>query len=237
MAMFNMIRTPIMLDHLATGLLFCLALSATSAWSAGPAADYKLDPEYTGTSPDGATTIEQYAKTVPDGSRTWQFWAHRSDNAVLLTPEQPDYPAGFSFTKDSQWLVRMQKTGSGESSLYLYRLRPEGFAAATTKPLSDMAWAYFYSLPVSRRITKPDFHIEAGLLKGTDDNYRWMGVDWPDSRYLVISLSGEVSSRGMRGRIASVQGWRCRYELETGSFDVPPDFLEHNAKAIAPDSR
>ncbi|MGY3032660.1 hypothetical protein ACVIIV_001830 [Bradyrhizobium sp. USDA 4354] len=37
-----------------------------------------------------------------------------------LKPEQT--PAGFRFTDDSQWLVRMQKTGSGEQDLYLYRV-------------------------------------------------------------------------------------------------------------------
>jgi hypothetical protein len=41
----------------------------------------------------------------------------------------------------------MQKTGSGESTLYLYRLGPRGFVPATKKPLGDLAWAYFKSRP------------------------------------------------------------------------------------------
>jgi len=83
-------------------------------------------------------------------------------------------------------------------SLYLYRLVPQGFV--TPKPLSELAWAYFKGLPDSRKIKKPDFHIEAGLVKGTDDNYRSLGENWPDSRYLVILLSGEVSPDGMHGQ-------------------------------------
>ena len=66
------------------------------------------------TSPDGTITIEQHAKIAVDGSYTWQFWARRGDKLTLLKPEQPDYAAGFEFTNNSQWLVRMQKTGAGE---------------------------------------------------------------------------------------------------------------------------
>ena len=56
--------------------------------------------------------------------------------------------------------------------------------------------------------------LEAGLVKGTDDNYRSLGQDWPDSRYLVISLSGEVSPNSRHGQLRSVRGWRCRYDLQ-----------------------
>ena len=180
--------------YLAYSIALCLACAGgtIAAQTVGPAADYKINPEYTSTSPDGTITIEQYAKIAADGSYTWQFWARRGDKLTLLKPEQPDYAAGFRFTNDSQWLVRMQKTGAGEGSLYLYHLGPQGFAAATRKPLGDLAWAYFKSLPDSRKIKRPDFHIDAGLVKGLDDNYRWMGESWPDSRYLVISLSGDV---------------------------------------------
>jgi hypothetical protein len=31
-----------------------------------------------------------------------------------------------------------------------------------------------------------------------------------------------------------VNGWRCRYDLQTGKFDVPPLFSNDNAKAIVP---
>ena len=68
-----------------------------AAQTVGPAADYKINPEYTSTSPDGTITIEQYAKIAADGSYTWQFWARRGDKLTLLKPEQPDYAAGFRF--------------------------------------------------------------------------------------------------------------------------------------------
>ena len=222
---------------------FCLFLggniaipsSDAQAQTAGPTADYKIDAEQTSTSPDGKTTVEQYAKVSPDGDYTWQFWTRRENRLTMLEPEQPDYSAGFRFTNDSQWLVRMQKTGSGEQSLYLYQMTKQGFSAATRKPFSELAWAYFKHLPDSRKIKMPDFHITADLVKGTDENYRWMGVMWPDSRYLVVSLWGDVDSTKQHGQIRSIRGWQCRYDLEKGRFDVPLEFAENNAKAIAPD--
>jgi len=220
----------------AIGAFLACAVGTVAAQTVGPTADYKIDPEYTSTSPDGTITIEQYAKIGADGSYTWQFWARHQDKLTLLKPEQPDYAAGFRFTNDSQWLVRMQKTAAGYASLYLYRLGPQGFVAATRKPLSDLAWTYFGSLPESRKIKRPNFHIAAGLVKGTEENYRWMGVKWPDNRYLVISLSGEVSPNRQHGQILSLRGWHCRYDLQKGAFDVPPEFAENNAKAIAPRS-
>jgi hypothetical protein len=203
---------------------------------AGPPAGYKIDSEYTVTSPDGTTTIEQYSKTNADGDYTWQFWARRGGTLTMLPPEQPDYAAGFRFTANSLWLVRMQKTGAGEQSLYLYHLESQKFVAATAKPLSDLAWSYFHSLAASRKIRQPDLHITADLVKGADDNYRWMGETWPDSRYLVISLSGEVSPTKRHGQLQSLRGWRCRYDLQTAKFDVPADFTGNNKKAIAPAS-
>jgi hypothetical protein len=220
----------------AFALVLSCAFDAAAGQPAGPPGGYQLDPEYTVKSPDGATTVEQYATTDADGNFTWQFWARRNDKLSFLGPEQPDYSASFRFTNDSRFLVRLQKIGSGEAELYLYKLDPDGFVGATKKPLSELAWAYFYSRPESRKVMKPDFHIDAELLKGTDENYRWTGVNWPDSRYLVVTLSGDVEPDKRHGQIRSVRGWRCRYDLQKATFDVPPEFKDHNAKAIGPDT-
>jgi len=154
------------------GLWLACVAPALSAQPAGPTAEYKIKGEHTAKSLDGATTVEQYFKSDKDDNLTWQFWAHRSDSMTLLGPEQEDYSADFRFTNDSRWLVRIQKTGSGEGTVFLYRLGPKGFVTATPKLFGDLAWAFFYSRPESRKVKKPDFHIDAGLLKGTDDNYR-----------------------------------------------------------------
>jgi hypothetical protein len=208
---------------------------AMAAQPVEPTADYKIQAEHSSTSPDSATIIEQYVKIDADGNYTWQLWARHQDKLSPLKPEQSDYPAGFRFTNDSQWLVRMQKTGAGYASLYLYHLGRQGFVAATPKPLGDLAWDYFKSHPDSRKIRRPNFHIATGLVEGIDDSYRSMGEAWPDSRYLVISLAGEVSPNSRHGQLRSLRGWHCRYDLQKGAFDVPPDFAENNAKAIARD--
>ena len=121
-----------------------LLASVAAASAEGPAPEFTLKEQYTAKSPDGATTVEQYFKTDKDGNYIWQFWARRSDSMTLLVPEQEDYPADFRFTRDSRWIVRLQKTGSGEGSMFLYKLGAEGFVAATKKPFSDLAWDYFY---------------------------------------------------------------------------------------------
>ena len=218
------------------GVFIACGVVAASARAAGPPADYQLAPDWTRKSPDGATTIEQYKKINADDGWFWEFWARHQNTQTLLGPEQENYPAGFRFTADSKWIVRMQKTGSGESTLYLYRLGPQGFVPATKKPLGDLAWAYFKSRPEWRKVKKdPEYHISANLLKGTEENYRWLGVDWPENRYLLIGLSGDADIKTRKPmQTGVVNGWRCRYDLQTGKFDVPPLFSNDNAKAVVP---
>ena len=220
-------------------LSFSLACSvpAMAAPPAGPSADYVFhdDEDHTIKSPDGATTVEQYARIDKDGNYHWQFWAHRSDTMTLLGPEQEDYAADFRFTRDGRWLVRLQKTGSGAGTMFLYKLGPSGFEAATKKPFGDLIWAYFYSRPESRKVTKPNFHINTRLLDPADDGKDWSGDEsWPDNDYLVLTLEGEVMPTRKHGQLFTVRDWHCRYDLETGKFDVPESLAKDNAAALAP---
>jgi hypothetical protein len=223
------------LGHLtpSTALLFACVIATTSARAAGPAAGFNLS-EYSDKSPDGKTVVEQYNKDDAEkGYMYWEFWVRRGDTQTLLNKdEDAEYPADFRFTNDSRWLVRSQKTGSGEASLYLYRQSGDGFISATKKPIGDLAWAYFKSRPESKKARTPDFHISAGLLKGTDENYRFMGVNWPENRYIVISLWGELEPNAHHHQLFAVRGWHVRYDLETGKFDVPPEFRDDNAEAL-----
>ena len=63
--------------------------------------------------------VEQYAKAQKDESLLYQFWTFDRDHRhpFLLNPGEGDelagYAAGFRFSPDSQWLVRMQKLGAG----------------------------------------------------------------------------------------------------------------------------
>ena len=231
--------------RVATSLLRAFVACAIGAWGIGtaaaqptaPPAGYKIDPEFTQVSTDGATTIEQYLNKDTDDDWKWQFWVRRQGTFTLLDPEPAGYPAAFIFTGDLKWIVRMQKTGSGEQTLYLYRVTPQGTVAVSKKPFGDLAWAYFKTGPEWRKIAKPpEYHESAGLLKGLEDSYRWLGVDWPANRYLVITLSGDADIKGRKPmQTGVVHGWRCRYDLETGKFDAPAIFSDHNAKAVVPE--
>ena len=200
--------------------------------ASGPPPDFVLtdDADLAFTSPDKATRLEQYMKEGEDFDVKWQVWARHGGEMTELRPEQ-GYPAGFRFTSDSQWLIRMQKTGSGEQDLHLYRVVNGTFTNATKTSLSDLAWAYFHSRTDTRKM-KLDYHISANLVKGTEEAYRGLGVKWPDNRYLVISLSGEMDKHPKNVAVKGLADWRCRYDLKTGTFDVPAMFAKANAEAL-----
>jgi len=235
-----------MFDHRLreTWIALLLALATVApAGADGPRAGFKLDPEATVfTSPDQKVRVEQYSKDRKDGGLLYQFWTFDSDrrHAFLLNPGEGDdlagYAAGFRFSPDSQWLVRMQKLGAGYQTLFLYRRKGYQFSPATTKPLGDLAWDYFFSTPASKgmhRDPKDPYaldHATVGLVKGMEENYAWLGQHWPDSRYIVISLS--FDTQGEEKPSPWIEGWHCVYELKTGAFSVPPDFAENNAKAV-----
>ena len=82
----------------------------------------------------------------------------------------------------------------------------------------------------------PEYHESAYLLTRREGNDRELGVDLPANRYLVIALSGDADVRGRKPMQTSVvNGWRCRYDLQTGKFDVPALFSDNNAKAVVPE--
>src|SRR5690242_14644330 len=109
------VRTSLIGLLVACGIGVC-AIGTAAAQLAGPPAGYNIDPEYTKTSPDGAITIEQYVNKATEDYK-WQFWVRRQGTFTLLDAEPADYPADFLFANDLKWIVRLQKIGSGESTL------------------------------------------------------------------------------------------------------------------------
>jgi hypothetical protein len=208
---------------------------ASAAPAAAPPAGYKIEEKYTQKSPDRTTTIEQYLNKETDDWK-WQFWARRQDTFTLLYPEPADYAADFVFSSDLKWIVRIQKIGSGTSTLHLYRFTPQGYVRASKRPLGDLARDYLKTRPDWRKFVKaPEYHDSAFLLKGLEDNYHKRGVDWPANRYLVIALSADADVKGRKPmQTGVVNGWHCRYDLQTGRFDVPALFSDGNAKAVLP---
>jgi hypothetical protein len=228
------VRTCLM-GLLVVGGIAAGSIGTAAAQPPAPPAGYQIEEEYTRKSPDGSVTIEQYLNKETDEWK-FTFWVRRQGTFAQLDPDPADYPAGFVFTSDLKWIVRGQKTGSGESTLYLYRLTPQGYVRASKKPLGDLAWAYMKTRPDWRKIVKaPEYHENAYLLKGLEESYREHG-DWPANRYVLIGLSGQADVKGRkRSQTSVVNGWHCRYDLQTGKFDVPAVFSANNAKALVPE--
>ena len=218
---------------------------ATPAHADGPGPRFKLVPKDivdTITSPDHLTQVDQYFRDAEDDRLLYQFWAFDRDHrhGVLLNRGEgvdlAGYPAWFRFSADSQWLVRVQKTGAGEQTLLLYRRSGVKFSAATSKPLGDLAWDYFFDQPLARKMHRYRKdrdaldHAQASLVKGFDENYAGIGQHWPDSRYLVISLSFDSQGEDKPG--PWIEDWWCVYDLKTRTFSIPRDFEENNAKTI-----
>ena len=226
-----------------TAILLVSALGTVMPANAdGPGSELTLLPDDTFTSPDGQIRVEQYSKKKDEYDRVYQFWTfdqkHRN-GALLNRDEDPDlagYPSGFRFSRNSQWLVRMQKLGAGYHTLFLYRRTGDQFSSATRKPFGDMAWDYFFSQPVSRKMHRKSRdrdslnHLQVHLVQGMDDNYAGMGKRWPDSRYIVLTLS--FDSQGEDKPKPWIDGWRCVFDTKTGQFSIPSDFADHNAKAV-----
>ena len=220
-------------------LLLALAMVAP-AHAEGPGAGYKLNRESSFISPDRQVRLEQYYKEGEDGASIYHIWtfdrAHR--HAFLVNPGEDDtnYAAGFRFSPDSQWLVRMQKLGSGSQTLLLYHRKGYEFLPATAKPLGDLAWDYFFTRPTSKGMRRdPDNpygldHAFVALIRGMEENYAWMGKHWPDSRYVVISLSFDMQGEDIKA--PWIEDWHCVYDMKTGAFSEPADFDDNNAKAI-----
>jgi hypothetical protein len=221
-------------------LLLVGLVTVAPASADGPGRQFKHLTDEAVASPDGRLRVEQYSRNVGDDV-LHQFWTfdQKRRGTFLNRGEGADlagYAAGFRFSPDSQWLVRMQKLGAGYHTLFLYRRNGDRFSSATSRPLGDLAWDYFFGLPVSRdmhRDPKDPYslnHAQALLLGGLEENYAWTGQHWPDSRYLVISLSFDI--QGEEKPSPWIEGWRCVYDVKTGNFSIPSDFADHNARAL-----
>ena len=223
-------------------LLFGL-VTATPAGADSPGNELKRleDPDDTFTSPDGQVSVEQYSKKKGEYDLVYQFWTfdRNHQHGALLNRDDsdpPEYRAGFRFSPNSQWLLRMQKLGASYQTLFLYRRNGFQFSSATPKPLGDMAWDYFFSQPVSRKMHRKSRdrdqlnHAQVNLLKGMEENYAWLGKQWPDSRYVVLTLA--FDAQGEDKPLPWIEGWRIVFDTKTDQFSIPPDFAEHNAKAV-----
>src|SRR5882724_6843381 len=129
------------------GLVVLSVLASAPARAEGPGPDMKLlEDMKIFTSPDNTLRIEQYSKHGGDKGFSYQFWLFDKDhnNAFLLNRDEDEdlagYPAGFRFSPNGQWLVRMQGTAAGFATLLLYKRDSNRFVPATKEPFGELAW-------------------------------------------------------------------------------------------------
>jgi hypothetical protein len=206
---------------------FALPLSAIAQDAASPSPDFRTASEPDAISPDGQVEVRQYYKE--GDSYVYQFWTFDKDkkHPHLLnageTGTMTEYGASFRFSRDSKWLVRMQKVAAGESTLFLYKRDGATYVPATPKTFGDMAWGFFFTQPEAKNVPYDNLRPETILVRGLDNNYASMGEHWPDSRYIVVGLSsGESGTAGVVGP------WHCVYDTQTGTFSIPPDIAKFN---------
>src|ERR1700688_5019787 len=139
---------------------------------------------------------------------------------------QPGQPVAGADAKIGIWLA----------NAVLVSAEGQSFFSRDTKPLADLAWDYFFTTPTSKGMHRDPKnlygldHAFVALVKGMEENYAWMGEHWPDSRYVVVSLSFDMQGEDIKA--PWIEDWHCVYDLKTGKFSVPPEFAEDNAKAV-----
>jgi hypothetical protein len=136
----------------------------------------KAPSEFVEKSPKGSFTITQrWAKPEHIASDTdcnnsdcgWQAvldFADKSKRDVQLAahPEWYVWPADYRISADEQWIIRDQKTGSGENALFLYRITRDGQVWRLAGSIDDAVFAALLA-PLHR--TRADYyHLRVALV-------------------------------------------------------------------------
>ncbi len=127
---------------------------------------------YTVKAPSGRFTITQqwwrpdYIATNTDCNASDCGWeatlgfADKSKPQATLAahPEWYSWPADYRISPDEQWILRDQKTGSGENALFLYHVLPDGQVWRLSQHIDDLVWRALLA-PLHR--TRNDYyHLE-----------------------------------------------------------------------------
>jgi hypothetical protein len=150
--------------------LFVIFMCATAlASEQGPG-------QYVAKSPSGRFTITQRwvkpdfiatDKDCNDSDCGWQavlqFLEKSKGEATLADhPEWYAWPAEYRISPDEQWIIREQKTGSGENALFLYRIGPDAQVWRMAQHLDDLIFATLLA-PLHR--TREDYyHLEVAVV-------------------------------------------------------------------------
>ena len=63
-----------------------------------------------------------------------------------LEPSALCWPALYYISPDEHWILRIQKTGSGDNDVFLYQVSDGGITQATEPSFGEMIWNYYLSI-------------------------------------------------------------------------------------------
>lgn len=183
----------------------------------------KGEPASTFESPDNTFMIVQYADKTEDLWK-WESWVFpKSDDPSYKLSRLHDfhgYPGRYDLSPDHQCLVRSQKIGSGEATIYLYK-RAGGtkFRSVCNGSFGDLAWDFFTKQPEISSDMVPSFHQYVQV------------KEWRTGGIALIELSGMHFLDATRW---VTDDWQCLYDLSTETFQVTPDIRKSNQSKIYP---
>lgn len=173
----------------SAAIAFCLVISAFSS----PAEDKTL------ASPRGTFTIAQHFA----GNWTTKLHFTKPGKSDISFTDDYPWPALFYVSPDDQWILQVQKSGSGDNISFLYRLDTNRHLWRMEEGFGELAFAY---LAHSTRTVVPDLYhtgveftawdLEAGIL-----------------RFTIHGSSIKKSGKGIRQELI--------YDLKKGSFRKP----------------
>jgi hypothetical protein len=147
----------------ASLLLFTICWIANAA-DRGPG-------EYIDKAPSGKYTIVQRYIEPKDPQDNQDFGAweatlqfsdkSKPDATLAAEPDRYLWPSDYRISPDEQWILRLQKTGSGENSALLYHVDSNGQVWRLEQHLDDLAFAVATAQTHLNRTNY--YHIEVGL--------------------------------------------------------------------------
>jgi len=125
------------------------------------------------------------------------------DAPLAVDPDQYPWAGSYYISPDEHWIMRVQKTGSGENCAFLYRVEPNGRVSRMEQHLDDLAFRF---LATKAGIARKDFyhtgiafvswdmpkHLLKFTVSGSRLNERGKGIerqlayDW--EKHVIVSL-------------------------------------------------
>jgi hypothetical protein len=101
------------------------------------------------TAPQGTYSITQHY------AGSWMATLHfqdasRSEALLAADPDRYPWPALYYISPNDEWIFRVQKTGSGENTAFLYHVERNGRVWRMAQRLDDLAFAWLAREHVAR---------------------------------------------------------------------------------------